>query len=89
MFCVINNNNGRRGFYMRLHTRIIVAVALGGTMSPALFAQQIANDTSIATETQERTSEGQDQRIPWDYLGLLGLAGLFGLRKRGGGARIA
>lgn len=57
----------------------LAAAAFGG---PAAFAQQTGNDTGIATETQERRAEGQDNHFPWDLLGLLGLAGLLGLKRR-------
>ena len=72
------------------HTLIAAGAAamLAGAVPAA--AQQTGNDTGIATETQERRSEGQDNKFPWDLLGLLGLAGLLGLRRRddhGGGAR--
>ena len=54
------------------------ALALG---SVGALAQQTGNDTGVATETQERHSEGQTSEFPWDLLGLLGLAGLLGLRR--------
>ena len=58
------------------------AIALLMLSATAASAQQTGNDTSIATETQERHAEGQDNDFPWDLLGLLGLAGLLGLRRR-------
>jgi len=64
---------------MRIPTSALaIALALPG----AALAQQTGNDTSIATETQERYSEGQGDDFPWGLLGLLGLAGLLGLRRR-------
>jgi hypothetical protein len=65
----------------KLILSVAVAGALGAAGSAAL-AQQTGNDTGIATETQERHSEGEDNDFPWDLLGLLGLAGLLGLRRR-------
>ena len=56
--------------------------AMAATAGPSALAQQTGNDTGIATETQERRSEGQDNDFPWDLLGLLGLAGLYGLKRR-------
>jgi hypothetical protein len=50
------------------------------TASPAA-AQQTGADNGVATETQERRSEGQTNQFDWDWLGLLGLAGLLGLRR--------
>ena len=61
----------------------LTALALAMALIPATAsAQQTGNDTGIATETQERLSEGRDNDFPWDLLGLLGLAGLLGLRRR-------
>lgn len=59
-----------------------LAAAVAGTPTVA-GAQQTGNDTGVATETQERRSEGQTDGFPWDMLGLIGLAGLLGLRRRG------
>jgi hypothetical protein len=56
--------------------------AAAATAASNASAQQTGNDTGIATETQERRSEGQDNDFPWDLLGLLGLAGLLGLKLR-------
>ena len=55
------------------------ALAAGGTSA---LAQGTGDDTGVATETQERRAEGQDNDFPWDLLGLLGLAGLLGLKRR-------
>ena len=63
------------------HAPLLIAAILG-TFSTAAIAQQTGNDTGVATETQERRAEGQDNDFPWDLLGLLGLAGLLGLRRR-------
>ena len=63
----------------------LIAAALAATIAAAptgAGAQQTGNDTGVATETQERLSEGQTNEFPWDLLGLLGLAGLLGLRRR-------
>ncbi len=63
-------------------TAMAAAATLALLGASGAAAQQTGNDTGIATETQERHSEGQDNDFPWDLLGLLGLAGLLGLRKR-------
>lgn len=65
-----------------IHRAIAATAFLVAATAPA-SAQQTGNDTGIATETQERRSEGQTNDFPWDLLGLLGLAGLAGLRRRG------
>jgi hypothetical protein len=67
--------------------QVVVAATLGFA---APGSAQVANDTGVATETQERRAEGEDNDTPWDLLGLLGLAGLLGLKRRDddrGGAR--
>ena len=61
------------------------AIALGLLLATAALpaaAQQTGEDNGVATETQERRSEGQDG-FDWNWLGLLGLAGLLGLRRAG------
>ena len=62
-------------------TKGLLAFGIGIAASPVM-AQQTGNDAGVATETQERRSEGQTNEFPWDLLGLLGLAGLLGLRRR-------
>ena len=64
----------------RPHRALLVAALIAS--SSTAIAQQTGNDTGIATETQERRSEGQTNDFPWDLLGLLGLAGLLGLRRK-------
>ena len=54
---------------------LIAAAALSG---PAA-AQGTADD--MMTETQDRIADQRDGDVPWDMLGLLGLAGLLGLRR--------
>ena len=67
---------------MRSKTAAMFAAAALTLGASSALAQQPMNDTGIATETQERRSEGQTNEFPWDLLGLLGLAGLLGLRRR-------
>ncbi len=57
-----------RGKLMR--ATLAVTVAAGPIAAPA---QQTGNETGIATETQERCSEGPDNGLPWGLLGLTGL----------------
>lgn len=66
---------------MKKANAAIAAAALAFTGSAA-GAQQTGNDTSVPTGTQERRVERDDNGLPWDLLGLLGLAGLLGLRRR-------
>ena len=60
-----------------------MACAAGLALGTAAPAQQTGADNGVATETQERRSEGQDDDFDLNWLGLLGLAGLLGLRRAG------
>jgi MYXO-CTERM domain-containing protein len=60
-----------------------IACAVGLALGTAAPAQQTGADNGVATETQERRSEGRDDGFDWNWLGLLGLAGLLGLRRAG------
>jgi hypothetical protein len=58
---------------------IVAALAVG----PAIAAApQTGRDPNVGTETQERIAEGQTDDFNWEILGLLGLFGLAGLRRR-------
>ena len=58
-----------------------IAAAL--TFGPAwAAAPQSGRDPNVGTETQERIAEGQTDDFDWEVLGLLGLFGLAGLRRR-------
>ncbi|HEY0312352.1 MAG TPA: WGxxGxxG family protein [Allosphingosinicella sp.] len=58
------------------------AVALTVAAGPASAQQVGRRDPGVATETQERQSEGQDNSFDWNWIGLVGLLGLAGLRRR-------
>jgi hypothetical protein len=57
------------------------ACAAGLALASVAPAQQTGADNGVATETQERRSEGQTDDFDLNWLGLLGLAGLLGLRR--------
>jgi hypothetical protein len=58
---------------------IVAALAAGSAMAAA---PQTGRDPNVGTETQERIAEGQTDDFDWEILGLLGLFGLAGLRRR-------
>jgi hypothetical protein len=58
------------------------AAALAVSAGPAAAQQVGRRDPGVATETQERQSEGQDNSFDWNWIGLVGLLGLAGLRRR-------
>ena len=58
-------------------------IAVAFTFGPAwAAAPQTGRDPNVGTETQERIAEGQTDDFDWEVLGLLGLFGLAGLRRR-------
>jgi hypothetical protein len=59
----------------------LVAAAVLGCAAPAA-AQQAGDGANIPTETQERMMRGMDNEFDWGWLGLIGLFGLAGLRRR-------
>jgi hypothetical protein len=64
-----------------MQNKILAAafLSLAAAAAPAL-AQQ-AQGGGIPTETQRRLAQGQSE-FPWDAIGLFGLLGLLGLRRR-------
>ena len=58
-----------------------IAAALAAAPAWAA-APQTGRDPNVGTETQERIAEGQTDDFDWEVLGLLGLFGLAGLRRR-------
>ena len=55
---------------------LVAAIAAG---TPALAQNQDVG--GVQTETQRRLAQG-DAGIPWDLIGLFGLLGVLGLRRR-------
>lgn len=59
---------------------LILAAATAPALAAAVQAPE--RDPNVGTETQERIAEGQTDDFEWEILGLLGLFGLAGLRRR-------
>jgi len=57
----------------------MIAAAALGVATPSQAQTGTADDRM--TETQDRIADQRSGDVPWDLLGLLGLAGLLGLRR--------
>jgi len=64
-----------------MRTRWKAATFIAAALASAPVAAQVAgqNDTGTATETQERHSDGRNNDLLWNIIGLAGLLGLRGL----------
>jgi hypothetical protein len=62
---------------IRLTAAFVIAAALATTSAPAQVPAH--NDTSQATETQERLAHPGTMDLIWNLIGCLGLLGLTGL----------
>ena len=56
-----------------------VAIAMGGLAMPAVATAQTPNDPAA---TSPQVDMNDDDGMDWGWVGLLGLAGLLGLRRR-------
>ena len=57
------------------------AIFAAAALSVPLPAQAAGTTDDRMTETQDRVADQRSGDVPWDLLGLLGLAGLIGLRR--------
>ena len=63
-----------------MRKQLILAAFLAATAGPPALAQN-QEAGGVQTETQRRRAQG-DAPIPWDLVGLFGLLGVLGLRRR-------
>ena len=57
------------------------AIIAAAALSIPVSTQAAGTTDDPMTETQDRVADQPGDDIPWDLLGLLGLAGLLGLRR--------
>ena len=62
------------------HKWMVAALVVAAAAATPAQAQNAARDTGIRTETQERLRMGT-RGFDWNWLGLLGLFGVLGLRR--------
>jgi hypothetical protein len=62
---------------MRSRWKVTLLVAAAVANAPAVAQQPVPNTNP--TETQDRQSDGRDDNLLWNLVGLLGLLGLRGL----------
>lgn len=66
---------------MNKRQKAVLLGVLAAVSAPAAAQVVEANDTGVATETQERRALGGGDDTIWNVLGALGLLGLIGLRR--------
>ena len=64
-----------------MRTKLMLAVLLAAAAGPPALAQQSPDRGGVQTETQRRLAQGE-AKFPWDLVGMFGLLGLLGLRRR-------